>query len=720
MTSAFRRFHFPKIRSFQLFVGGACATSSIFVVSTVALAAPIAPSSPPTAPRTAPPTIQKTANNEQDWPQISLEEVSKHQTAESLWVTYEGYVYDVTPFLDVHPGGRELLLTAGGMDLHHFFTNYTVHTQSAKAMNYLESMRVGRLSSSDAAKAKADSTTEKHVDARRRVLSAARRRLVLVVLTAPIWLSIRFVLQVVGLFLPFLVHRIASVLPISTPGYGQARALPPSRDGVRTQIAVVGGGIAGCGCAYALSKAGYEVTLYEGRNKLGGNARAFDWDVLGKNVTSCVSVTAWDPELYKNYYALLNHLNIKQIPIHLSWFINSRVPGHEGFLWAADPEAPEGSLRRHFAKDFRQFGRVLNIIDTVTNILSFRFWGERSMYSLQSGLGVLNPFATFPLHHMCRLFGVSQEWWDIVFTPHYTASLLTDKLDNMVCVAGPVLHDTIPLNPTPKNSKDRVLTSCLTWENSGAGLRTAFQRLTKDVEVKLETRVLSVEESSNGKVQIFDEHGESKMFDRVVFACPVNAVGNMMKGHNWIEDSILSVPEYADDYHPSTGHMHSIIHNDASIIAPEFREEVLKSGSNYVEVTRLKDGSLNIENTYNFGVQTPSVVGLPLDQKVPMLITHALGEGKTIDPKLIRGEGNHARAHPLYSGWNLAALLSLRFIQGSRGMYFCSNYTTPGNCHDMSLLSGLSCAHAIGAPYLFEENESAKKDFNILRSLMGI
>jgi hypothetical protein len=38
----------------------------------------------------------------------------------------------------------------------------------------------------------------------------------------------------------------------------------------------------------------------------------------------------------------------------------------------------------------------------------------------------------------------------------------------------------------------------------------------------------------------------------------------------------------------------------------------------------------------------------------------------------------------------------------------------------MSLLSGIVCAHAIGAEYPFEGNAEAKKDFGRLRDLMGI
>ena len=60
-------------------------------------------------------------------------------------------------------------------------------------------------------------------------------------------------------------------------------------------------------------------------------------------------------------------------------------------------------------------------------------------------------------------------------------------------------------------------------------------------------------------------------------------------------------------------------------------------------------------------------------------------------------------------------VLSLRLAQGRRGVYYCANYTTPGNCHDMSLLSGIVCATAIGAKYPFEGNKSAKKDYEMLK-----
>uniref|UniRef100_A0A7S0RGV5 Cytochrome b5 heme-binding domain-containing protein n=1 Tax=Pyramimonas obovata TaxID=1411642 RepID=A0A7S0RGV5_9CHLO len=46
----------------------------------------------------------------------TLEEVEKHTSAESCWIVVEGKVYDVTKYLDDHPGGHDVLLDASGSD----------------------------------------------------------------------------------------------------------------------------------------------------------------------------------------------------------------------------------------------------------------------------------------------------------------------------------------------------------------------------------------------------------------------------------------------------------------------------------------------------------------------------------------------------------------------------------------------------------------------------
>ena len=229
-----------------------------------------------------------------DLPLIALAEVRKHTMSDSLWVTYDGVVYDVTSFLDHHPGGRELLLTAAGMDLGHFFDNYTVHGKSHKAAGFLQGMAIGRLSAEEALEARARSTPQLHIAQRLSVLGRARRRMALLVASVPLWFGVRLLVRVIGFFIPPLAHFIAHYLPVSVPGYAGARKLPAvDAKGNATKVAVIGGGIAGSGAAYTLAKSGYDVSLFEARDHLSGNAHTFDWDVGGKVIRSCVSVTAW-------------------------------------------------------------------------------------------------------------------------------------------------------------------------------------------------------------------------------------------------------------------------------------------------------------------------------------------------------------------------------------------------------------------------------------------
>ncbi|CAM6088609.1 unnamed protein product [Calypogeia fissa] len=62
-----------------------------------------------------------------------LSEVEVHNSAKDCWLVIDGKVYDVTKFLEEHPGGDEVLLSATGKDATDDFEDVG-HSNSAREM----------------------------------------------------------------------------------------------------------------------------------------------------------------------------------------------------------------------------------------------------------------------------------------------------------------------------------------------------------------------------------------------------------------------------------------------------------------------------------------------------------------------------------------------------------------------------------------------------------
>ncbi|XP_072970922.1 cytochrome b5 [Typha angustifolia] len=63
----------------------------------------------------------------------TLEEVSKHNTNKDCWLIINGKVYDVTKFLEDHPGGDDVLLSSTGKDATDDFEDVG-HSTTARSM----------------------------------------------------------------------------------------------------------------------------------------------------------------------------------------------------------------------------------------------------------------------------------------------------------------------------------------------------------------------------------------------------------------------------------------------------------------------------------------------------------------------------------------------------------------------------------------------------------
>lgn len=73
---------------------------------------------------------------------FSADEIAKHNTANDLWVVYNGRVYDVSHYIDEHPGGEEVVVDVAGTDATDAFDDIG-HSEDAHEI--LRGLVIGKL-----------------------------------------------------------------------------------------------------------------------------------------------------------------------------------------------------------------------------------------------------------------------------------------------------------------------------------------------------------------------------------------------------------------------------------------------------------------------------------------------------------------------------------------------------------------------------------------------
>ncbi|BEI80212.1 hypothetical protein CcaverHIS002_0107410 [Cutaneotrichosporon cavernicola] len=76
----------------------------------------------------------------------SLADLKTHKTRKSLWLSIHHSVYDVTKFIDEHPGGDEVLLEEAGRDATEAFEDVG-HSDEAREL--LKTLLIGKLNQDD-------------------------------------------------------------------------------------------------------------------------------------------------------------------------------------------------------------------------------------------------------------------------------------------------------------------------------------------------------------------------------------------------------------------------------------------------------------------------------------------------------------------------------------------------------------------------------------------
>jgi predicted NAD/FAD-binding protein len=443
----------------------------------------------------------------------------------------------------------------------------------------------------------------------------------------------------------------------------------------------VGGGIAGVGAAWSLHRAGYEVELFEKGSALGGNAKTYRWETATGYVESPLLVVAWPQMYYHNYELLLRELGVGITTLPISYFVKT-PEGH----FCQDGNT---ALERKFAKDFRRWKRLVRFVSRVNG-----FFMPKQRHDSLYHFSYFNPLNLVPLYALARLFGVSRAFWETIFVPIHCASFITTSMKGVPAVILPLLESIVPLEEPTKMG---------TWVGAP---RQVFDRMTEPFAERVHTdhEITSIT-GREGEYLITDELGRSYEVDKVVFACDSTSVLNALEAPTWLQKLLLRNAQYVDDIDPTFASF--VIHSDTTVLPEKHRDRILSQHNTYSEI----DSAGALECTFVISAQNPSTK----DAGVPMLVT--FNSRKAIGKLQRRVELPHP-THTV-SLRNLLIMSMMRHLQGKNGMYYCGTFTTPEGGHDLSFMSGLVAAHAVGAPYPFSaENDEAFADFRLMQKMM--
>jgi cytochrome b involved in lipid metabolism len=76
----------------------------------------------------------------------TLEQVTEHNKQDDTWVIINNKVYDVSSFVEKHPGGPDKILNVAGQEVTEKFNNVSAHIKNMDNIEkYLEGMEIGSL-----------------------------------------------------------------------------------------------------------------------------------------------------------------------------------------------------------------------------------------------------------------------------------------------------------------------------------------------------------------------------------------------------------------------------------------------------------------------------------------------------------------------------------------------------------------------------------------------
>ena len=444
---------------------------------------------------------------------------------------------------------------------------------------------------------------------------------------------------------------------------------------MKKKIAIIGAGISGLGCAYALrEQQDIELTLYEGGDHIGGHSNTVDFtcDVAGKQVTHGVDTgfLVFNRKTYPRLVRLFEEIQAPIAPSEMSFSVSIDTSNASStrpkIEWSgSDLNSFFGQRSNLFSPSFWRMAYDILRFNRLATNLAKRQISEGHHYN--------QPDETIASFLDRNRF--SQSFRENYFLPMIGA-IWSCSVDQMLEFPIQTMirfchnHGLLQVQNRPQ------------WLTIRGGSREYVKRIVaalenKHVNIRRESVLrVNTNSSGNGPVEVISPSG-SAWFDEVVMACHSDQTLSLVHGIDQQAKNILASIPYQ--------HNRALLHTDSRLL-PETKR--CWSAWNYTAKSG-SDASAKQHVSVNYLINHLQPLPTAL-QNTPIIVS--LNPTLEPDPKYVHQEIHYS--HPVFDMRAIQAQKELPLIQGSSSIWYCGAWTGFG-FHEDGLRSGELVAEAL-------------------------
>ena len=438
------------------------------------------------------------------------------------------------------------------------------------------------------------------------------------------------------------------------------------------KIAIIGAGVSGLSCAYALEKmqrlgqmADAHISLFEANDYFGGHAHSVPLTLPTENgpLTHYVDTgfLVYNERTYPGLIALFAELGIETSATDMSFAVSMPHIGKDGLEWAGSNLATLFAQKSNLLRP--SFWRMVRDI--------LRFNRHTTALARSDAADML----ALPLGEFLKIHNYGAEFRDWYLLP-MMGCIWSCPTEQMMAFPASTLirfchnHGLLQINQRPR------------WFTVTGGSHHYVRAILESLrdarlEAVRQVRRIAIPGSATGLHYDLVTDKGTERFDQVIFACHSDEALALLDNPSAAERAVLG----AIGYQPNR----AVLHGDAALLP---KRKAIWSAWNFSALPAQEGGRSDevcVHYLLNRLQPLPAAWGAQ-----PVVVS--LNPLVEPDPALVWGEYHYA--HPVFDEMAIAAQAQLPEIQGLYGAWFCGAWTGYG-FHEDGLKSGQAVARQL-------------------------